>query len=126
MIEIDIDMAAVKAICRGKNMGDALQRVGKSIALDAKDQAARSAGNTPRHIHPWSLNAGLGYGHYDRAIEVHRGMDGGMAASYVMATRHAIWLEFGWTPVDRNGNRGEHQPARFYLTNALWLNKEDA
>jgi hypothetical protein len=119
-------MTGIKYLCRSRAMSDALHRVGSSIALDAGDMAARQGDNSPRHYHQYSKNAGAGYAHYDQAIEVIRGMDLGMAAVYVMAERHAIWLEFGWTPKKPDGTRGTHKPARHYLTNALWLNKEDA
>lgn len=114
-------MSALKALCRRKPVADALQRVGNSIAIDARDMAARTGDNTPRHIHHRSFHAGWGYTHYDKSIEVFRGSDNGMAATYVMANHHAILLEFGWTPLG-----GAHQPARHYLTNSLWLNKEVA
>lgn len=114
-----IDHQALKAICRNRPLADALQRVGRSIATDAGDMAARTGDNRPRHIHPGSLNAGAGYRHYDEEIEVFRGMDRGMAATYVLATRHALWLEFGWT--DPAGRR---HPGRKYLTRALLLHAD--
>lgn len=120
---IELDDIALKMLLRDPPITRELEEIGKSIGHDIYDSGAayRTKDNKPRKIHPKSLNAGKGYSHYVQEIEIVTGMDDAMSAVYVLATRHAILQEFGWTPVG-----GAHVHGRFIMTRALWSHKEDS
>lgn len=106
-------------------MADALQRVGNDIVDDIERHAieSKTQDRSPRRDNrPSSNHSGQGYTHYIDGFEVYRGMDSGMAATYVIGNQHAIVVEYGgMNPVTGIPNMPKH-----YMLNALLRHKEAA
>lgn len=119
-MKINWDEGALKQILRERPVSNYMVDIGNSIAdaIERDSGDHRSGDNTPRHIkrkYARAINPGHGYSHYQDAVDVHLGMDKGMSAVYVIASRHVMTQEYGWT----NWVTGAHYPGRYYITLAL-------
>ena len=111
---VELDEEAFNAVLRQAPMRRVLTRIGNEMVDTVRMMAPRSGDNVPRHIHPWSRRAGMGYEHYEDDIEVVVLVRHRVQTLYVIANRHAIYLEFGWRDMD-----GRWHPPRLYLRRAL-------
>lgn len=115
---IDWDQGAIKQILRDQPIENYMLEIGHSIASAIEDDSRdhRTGDNSPRHIKgKKAINPGHGYSHYQDSVEVFLGMDAGMAAVYVIGTRHSMTQEYGW----RDYHTGLKHEGRFYMTLAL-------